>query len=153
MKLTSQIGRIRRCPEHVVDRQQALTAARALKNRDEKVFPAGAKDVTAAHDDRSRPGDLRAALAIEFRRRVNALRVRLIALGVKAVLLSIENVIRRDGNQQRPGAATGQGQQLWSARIYFLGALRIKLAAVNVSPCATIDEHVRTLAIKGRIDF
>src|SRR5712691_7106439 len=145
MKLTSEIGRMRRCPERVIDRSQALAAARALNNRAKKVFPAGAKDVTAAHDDRSRPGDLRAALAIEFRRRVNAFRVRLIALSVEAVLRSVENVIGRDGNQQRPGAATGQGQQLWSARIYLLGALRIKLAAVNVSPCATVDDYVRTL--------
>src|SRR5258706_6120724 len=153
MKLTSEIGRIRRGPERVVDRQQALAAARAFENRAEKIRPAGAKDVAAAHDDRPRAGDLRAALAIEFRRRVDALRVRLIALSVKAVLVSVANVIGRDGNQQCPGTATSQRQQLWPARVYVLGALRIKLAAVNVSPCAAVDDHVRTLAIESRIDF
>ena len=147
------MGRIRRGPEGVIDRQQALTAARALENRTEKVFPAGSKDVTAAHNDRPRPGDLRAPLASEFRQRINALGVRLIALGIKAVLLSVENVISRDGNQQCANAPTSQGQQLWPARVYVLGALRIELAAVDVRPGTTINDHVRTLAIKNPIDF
>src|ERR1700694_2180100 len=98
MKLTSEIGRIGRCPERVVDGSQALAAARPLNHRAQKIFTAGAKNITAAHDDRPRPGHLRATLAIEFRNRVNALGISLIALSVKAVLLSVENVIGRDRN-------------------------------------------------------
>src|SRR3989442_16025125 len=119
-----------------------FAAARPFNDTAEKICSAGSKNVSAADNDRSGPSRLCTELTVEFRGAVHAQRIWLIALRVETVLFAVEHVISRDRNQQRANLPASQGEHLGSACIGPVRALLIELAAIDVSPGGTVDDHV-----------
>src|SRR5207248_790804 len=145
-----EVGRVGRRAVRVRDGPQALAAAGAPGGRRQKVLPAAAENPARAHKGRAGRGHLRAPLAFELRRAVGAQGVRVVALRVEAFdPPTVEDVVGRDGDKRCACEARGGGEYLDALRVDEEGALRVKLAAVNVRPRRAVDGRVGAHASEG----
>ena len=118
-----QMLRVGRRAVSVADGFETFAAPRAFDHRRQKISPADAENPARSHDDGARRGCLRASLAFDFRDAVDASRRGVVALRVEALLVAVENVIGRDGDERRARRATGSppesrppGRSRWMAR-------------------------------------
>jgi len=97
-KLSCEIARVRRRAEHIGNRLHSFASPRTVQHGTQKVSATNTEYVTAPYDDCASLRLLCATLTFEFGNSIGALWVGLIALSVKAFLLSVEDIVGRERN-------------------------------------------------------
>jgi hypothetical protein len=136
----------RRAPT-IADGFQFFTTLYPVNYSAQEISPARSEYITRPHDDRPCTLDLRPSLAFEFETSIYAQRTRLITLCIKTVFQTIENVIRRYGQERSANFAARTREVLRSGRVRKFCLRRITFTTINICPRGAINHGVRPLSV------